>query len=287
MVLRAGQPLYATLVQAGRPAPSVRMRCFLQQDSKEALAFVRFARRSQLYCTPRSARTHSFVPKRSAVKRREAVKVGQPNLRPGSLDTMAAAALAAAKLKRRSNADMNRLRQPPPPPVSGDATIRLKLLTIGAAHAGKSCIVKRYCEGRFVSKYVQTVGVDYGVKPVDVDGTMVRVNFWDLSGHAAFLEVRNEFYKDTSATLLVYDASDRNSFEELETWLREAHTYGMRENTPVCVCANKIDRPRKVSESEGRKWARERGYDYFETSAQSGANVSEVFECAFRKALRR
>ena len=56
------------------------------------------------------------------------------------------------------------------------------------------------------------------------------------------------------------------------------------ENVPVCVCANKIDRPRKVSESEGRKWARDRGYDYFETSAQSGANVSEVFECAFRAA---
>ena len=213
-------------------------------------------------------------------------RAGSPH-RLGSLDTMATAALAAAKLKRRSNADMNRLRQPPPPPVSGDATIRLKLLTIGAAHSGKSCIVKRYCEGRFVSKYVQTVGVDYGVKPVDVDGTMVRVNFWDLSGHAAFLEVRNEFYKDTTATLLVYDASDRNSFEELETWLREARTYGMKESTPVCVCANKIDRPRKVSESEGRKWARDRGYDYFETSAQSGANVSEVFECAFRKALRR
>ncbi|CAH0365318.1 unnamed protein product [Pelagomonas calceolata] len=200
---------------------------------------------------------------------------------------MATAALAAAKLKRRSNADMNRLRHPPPPPASGDATIRLKLLTIGAAHSGKSCIVKRYCEGRFVSKYVQTVGVDYGVKPVDVDGTMVRVNFWDLSGHSAFLEVRNEFYKDTSATLLVYDASDRNSFEELETWLREAFRYGMKESIPICVCANKIDRPRKVSESEGRKWARDRGYDYFETSAQSGANISEVFECAFRRALRR
>ena len=108
-----------------------------------------------------------------------------------------------------------------------------------------------------------------------------------LAPARGFLEVRNEFYKDTSATLLVYDASDRNSFEELEAWLREARTYGMKESTPVCVCANKIDRPRKVSESEGKKWARDRGFDYFETSAQSGANISEVFECAFRKALRR
>ena len=72
-------------------------------------------------------------------------------------------------------------------------------------------------------EYVQTVGVDYGVKPVDVDGTMVRVNFWDLSGHAAFLEVQERVLQGhKSATLLVYDASDRNSFEELETWLREA-----------------------------------------------------------------
>jgi DnaJ family protein C protein 27 len=49
---------------------------------------------------------------------------------------------------------------------------------------------------QFVSRYICTIGVDYGVKSVMVDGCEVKVNFWDLSGHPEFFEVRNEFYKD-------------------------------------------------------------------------------------------
>ena len=164
----------------------MRMRWRSARITRALASVLRFARRSAFptYCARRDEgafrnaigdvreRNVRATVTRTVV--RASIWSGQPSLQPGSQETMATAALAAAKLKRRSNADMNRLRQPPPPPVSGDATIRLKLLTIGAAHSGKSCIVKRYCEGRFVSKYVQTVGVDYGVKPVDVDGTIAR-----------------------------------------------------------------------------------------------------------------
>jgi hypothetical protein len=61
-------------------------------------------------------------------------------------------------------------------------TSRIKLLSIGSGGTGKSCLIKRYCEDRFVSKYIATIGIDYGVKPVSIDGSEVRVNFWDLSG---------------------------------------------------------------------------------------------------------
>lgn len=50
---------------------------------------------------------------------------------------------------------------------------------------------------QFVSKYISTIGIDYGVKPVAVNGESVRINFWDLSGHPDFFEIRNEFYKDS------------------------------------------------------------------------------------------
>ena len=158
---------------------------------------------------------------------------------------------------------------------------------MGAAESGKSCIVKRYCEGRFINKYIQTVGVDYGVKPVDLDGKKVRVNFWDLSGKSEYFEVRNEFYKDTQCALLVYDVSDRSSFDGLENWLKEANKYGMPRDLPLAVCANKVDKPRKVSEDDGRAFASKYKYDYFETSAHSGMGVTDVFECVFRKALQK
>ena len=81
--------------------------------------------------------------------------------------------------------------------------------------------------------------------------------------------------------------SERESFACLDDWLAEAGKYGLPRDLPVAVCANKVDKPRKVSEAEGRKWADARSFDYFETSASSGANVEEVFECVFRKALAR
>ena len=76
----------------------------------------------------------------------------------------------------------------------------------------------------------------------------MRVNFWDLSGHPDFFDIRNEFYKDTQGAILVYDVSSRESFEELDSWIAEAAKYGanLRE-LPTVLCANKIDKKRVVS----------------------------------------
>jgi DnaJ family protein C protein 27 len=62
----------------------------------------------------------------------------------------------------------------------------IQLISVGDTKVGKSCIIKRYCEGRFVQKYITTIGVDYGVKKVTVSGRKVAVNFFDLSGSADY-----------------------------------------------------------------------------------------------------
>jgi DnaJ homolog subfamily C member 27 len=164
---------------------------------------------------------------------------------------------------------------------------RIKILTMGSGGCGKSCLVKRYCEERFITKYIATIGVDYGVKPVDLDGMNVRVNFWDLSGHQEFFEIRNEFYKDAQGILLVYDVSVRESFESLDSWVGEATKFGANiRNIPIVLCANKVDKRRLVSEEEGRQYAAAKNFTYFETSASSGGNVQEAFEYIFRSVLR-
>ena len=72
-----------------------------------------------------------------------------------------------------------------------------------------------------MSKYIATIGVDFGVRSVEIDSTEVKVNFWDISGHPEFFDVRNEFYKDTQGAILVYDVSSKRSFESLDGWLKE------------------------------------------------------------------
>lgn len=165
---------------------------------------------------------------------------------------------------------------------------RIKIISMGSGGSGKSCLIKRYCEDRFVSKYIATIGVDYGVKPVKVDGNDVRVNFWDLSGHQEFFEIRNEFYKDAQGCVLVYDASSRESFEELDAWLAEAAKFGANpREMPIALCANKSDKRRQVSEEEGRNFATSRGLQYFDTPAATGQCVNEMFEQLFQSVYRK
>ena len=64
--------------------------------------------------------------------------------------------------------------------------IRIKITSCGEGGVGKSCIIKRYCEEKFVTRYIATIGVDFGVKPIVVQDCDVKVNFWDLSGHQEF-----------------------------------------------------------------------------------------------------
>jgi DnaJ family protein C protein 27 len=159
---------------------------------------------------------------------------------------------------------------------------------MGDAAAGKSCLIKRYCEERFISKYISTIGIDYGVKPTKLNGRELRVNFWDMSGSDAFFEVRNEFYKDSSGAVLVYDVSNRGSFESLPSWLAEARKYGANSEMPIILVGNKCDKRRVVQESEGINFAAENGLvGHYDTSASSGANVLDVFETLFKSVMER
>ena len=198
--------------------------------------------------------------------------------------------------KRKASTAVN---NPPPPVVSSSSKKgappdqpppiqRIKIISMGTGGCGKSCMIKRYCEDRFVSKYIATIGVDYGVKPVKIDGCDVRVNFWDLSGHPEFFDIRNEFYKDAQGCVLVFDVSSRESFEDCDNWLAEAAKFGINpREIPIAVCANKIDKKRVVSEQEGRDYAQGRGFLYYEVSAATGQNIMEMFDLLFQNVYRR
>ena len=108
-----------------------------------------------------------------------------------------------------------------------------------------------------------------------------------MSGNEAFFEVRNEFYKDCSGAILVYDVTNKKSFDALPGWLEEARKYGAAHDMPVIVCANKVDKRRVVQESDGMQFAVANGLSHWDTSAQSGANVTDVFETLFTNIIER
>lgn len=164
--------------------------------------------------------------------------------------------------------------------------VRIKIITAGCAGVGKSCLVKRFCEGRFVTRYITTIGVDYGVKVVpNVFKHTCKVNFFDLSGQDDFKDIRIDFYRDGQGVLLCYDCTNQQSFRTLPQWMFESRVNGLDlENSKVVValCATKIDaQGRQVSRAEGQAFAQSKGFLYFEVSSQSGENVNETLNTVF------
>ena len=159
------------------------------------------------------------------------------------------------------------------------------MITIGDTEVGKSCIIKRYCEKRFVSKYLMTIGIDYGVTKNVANSRVTKLNIFDMSGHVAFAEVRREFYTDANCILLVFDASNKDSFRNLDSWFDEAkREIGGESNlskVQCILCANKIDKNRNVSEIDGKNWAAIHGFSYMECSAFDGTGVNDLFELIF------
>lgn len=158
---------------------------------------------------------------------------------------------------------------------------RVKIVVIGDAFVGKSKVVQRWVEERYNGKYVQTVGVEHTVKRrllgSDFD---VRVNLWELSGSEAFLEVRNEFYKDAQGAVLCFDVSNLSSYQSLDKWLNEMKEHGSGSLLPTLLVGTKSDQgaQRKVSEVEAREWAQSKGFHYAECSALTGQGVNAALD---------
>ncbi|CEL94090.1 unnamed protein product [Vitrella brassicaformis CCMP3155] len=172
--------------------------------------------------------------------------------------------------------------------------LRIKVISLGAEETGKSCLIKRFCEGRFVNRYISTYGIDYGVKEVQIGSHNIKINFWDLSGHDDFYDIRNEFFDHVQGVLLVFDVTNRQSFERLNGWLQEAKRHSLQLSRAsssrgppfVVLIGNKVDRGgRVVAQSEGAGFAASHGMDYYETSANTGYNVQEALMALFKKAV--
>lgn len=172
----------------------------------------------------------------------------------------------------------------------GPAT-RIKIISMGPTNTGKSCLIKRFCEGRFVPRYISTIGVDYGVKVINIMKQRVKVNFFDLSGHEEFKDIRVDFYENAQGVLLCFDVSSADSFRKLQSnWIWEARSYGLDFSNSVGVlCGNKVDcsAGRQVSFHEANEYARENGFLYYELSASTGENVVQAFQFCFEKIVGR
>ena len=162
-------------------------------------------------------------------------------------------------------------REPKQPPT-------LKIITLGEAASGKTCIIKRFVDNCFHDKVVATIGIDICSRNISVYGREFRLNVVDTAGQERFLSLVPSYLRGAVGVLLVFDVTNKCSFEEgIPKMLELIHP---EDDMRMILVGNKADAKdrRKVARRQAEEFAANLGVLYFETSAVTGQNIHEVFE---------
>jgi small GTP-binding protein len=170
----------------------------------------------------------------------------------------------------------------------GDAPIQFKFIVIGASGAGKTSIVRRLTDNKFVKNVQSTVGIEYFTHVATVDGRAIKMMIWDTAGQERFYSIAKAYFRSALGVVLVFDITDRKSFDCLPRWLRDARTEADSHCTVILV-GNKSDlgTSRVVSNEEAEAFAREHELTYVETSALDGTGIETTFHRTAQDLLRK
>lgn len=161
--------------------------------------------------------------------------------------------------------------------MSNDYDYLFKLLVIGDSGVGKSCILYRFTDDAFTDSYISTIGVDFKIKTIEIDGKIIKLQIWDTAGQERFRVITSSYYRGSHGIILAYSITDRESFENLDKWLDDCKKYAV-DNVKIILCGNKSDCDKRVvSIQEGMEYAERKNMEFVETSAKTANNVEKLF----------
>jgi Ras-related protein Rab-8A len=192
--------------------------------------------------------------------------------------------------------------------------MQIKILMIGDSGVGKTCLLLRYANQSFSPTFITTIGIDFKIKNIELDGKRIKLQIWDTAGQERFRTITTSYFRGAQGILLVYDVADRSasphgstdtpalalapfsvpsplsskaSFNSIRNWIAQIQQHADINVNKILV-ANKCDvESRKVSTEEGEKLAAEYGVQFFETSAKADLNVETAFEGIAREVKTR
>jgi Ras-related protein Rab-6A len=154
-----------------------------------------------------------------------------------------------------------------------------KLVLLGDAAVGKTSIITRFAFDEFKTNYRVTIGVDFVARTLHLNNRAVRLQLWDTAGQERYRALVPSYVRDSSAAIVVYDVSSRESFENTDAWINVVREERGEDNVLIMLVGNKTDlqENRQVSLGEGEAKARKLGIMFVETSAKGGFNVKGLF----------
>ena len=156
--------------------------------------------------------------------------------------------------------------------------IVLKLVVVGEGGVGKTCLVERFCYGRYFDKRA-SIGTGFGAKLVDFNGQKAKLQIWDFGGEKQFRVLLPNFARGAAGALMCFDITRYSTFLQLEEWFDILR--GSTDDIPILLVGTKVDleNERVVSRRAAEEYAQKRGLNgLVETSAKENVNVYEAFE---------
>ncbi|CAK6957124.1 ras-related protein Rab-15 [Scomber scombrus] len=149
---------------------------------------------------------------------------------------------------------------------------------LGDSGVGKTCMLRRFTESEFDPSHISTIGVDFKMKTLEIDGVKVRVQIWDTAGQERYQTITKQYYRRAQGIIFVYDITNEPSFLHIAKWISDVEEYASDKVQRILVGNKSDEEPmRRVTKTEGSKLAGRYGMDFFETSASSSSNICESF----------
>ena len=164
----------------------------------------------------------------------------------------------------------------------------IKILVLGDCYVGKTSLIERFIKNRYNPNEYDIIGIDFKIKEINIENKLIKVQIWDFKILDRFIPfpIRSS-YKKANGIILIYSKINKKSFERIEELMEQIELNALNDARKILMGSKCDDNDlMEVTEEEGKKLADEFGMNFFETSAKTGYNVNEAFNCLIHEIIK-
>ena len=167
-------------------------------------------------------------------------------------------------------------------------SLKLKIVIIGDAGVGKTSMIQQFVNRKFDKRYEETIGVEFQVKTFKINDTITKIEIWDTAGSERFASITKNYYRGADGALIVYDISNKTTFDNVENWFNDLKN-ACKEEAFIILIGNKndLENQRQVSNNMLINLGKNLGIAVMETSAKDDYNINESFYLLIKEIYRK
>ena len=154
-----------------------------------------------------------------------------------------------------------------------------KFVFIGDASVGKTSIIGRFADDAFGINYISTIGIDFKIRSLQIEGELIKLQIWDTAGQERFRSITTSYYRGATCIIIAFDLTNMKSFENTERWLNDTNVITSCYKVLVGSKSDLVDKNNKncVPEDKIRNLCTKHNLPYYVVSAKLGTGIEEMF----------